>query len=155
PGRFARASGNHRMSEIAAAIGGVQIERLPAIVAARRGLAARYHVALAGLPLRWQAQAQGAEANHQTFGIVLEGARIERDPLSERLGALGVQAGALSHAIHRLPQMQRQAEAAARAGRGLETSARIARHGLALPLYPELGAAEQDRVIEALRAALG
>ncbi|HEX2678710.1 MAG TPA: aminotransferase class I/II-fold pyridoxal phosphate-dependent enzyme, partial [Polyangiales bacterium] len=39
PGVFARASGNHRMSEIAAAIGSVQMKRLDGIVSGRRALA--------------------------------------------------------------------------------------------------------------------
>jgi perosamine synthetase len=155
PGRFARAAGNHRMSEIAAAIGCVQMQRLDGIVSARRSLAARYQHALAGLPLRWQRAAAGAEANHQTFGIVLaDSAGVERDRLIERLAERGVQAGALSHSIHRLPQMQSHAESAASAGRSLASSAQIAARGLALPLYPELTHAEQDQVVDALRAAL-
>jgi perosamine synthetase len=155
PGKFARASGNHRMSEIAAAIGGVQIKRLGSIVDARRRLAGRYHSALASLPLSWQQAAPGAEANHQTFGVVLQHADIDRERLIEQLAARGVQAGALSHAMHRLPQMRSYAEDAARAGRSLQTSALIAQRGFALPLFPGLSEREQDHVVDALRALLG
>jgi perosamine synthetase len=155
PGKFARAAGNHRMSEIAAAIGSVQMKRLGGIVAARRTLAARYHAALSSLPLTWQHAAPGAEANHQTFGVALTDAAIDRERLIEQLAARGVQAGALSHALHRLPQMQRYAQEAARAGRDLQASAQLAQRGFALPLFPQLGEREQDTVIDALRALLG
>jgi perosamine synthetase len=156
PGRFGRASGNHRMSEIGAAIGAVQMTRLTGIVDARRALAARYRQALSGLPLAMQEHAPSAQANHQTLGIVLRAdARLARDQVIEALAGRGVQAGALSHALHRLPHLAPHAESALREGRSLESSATIASRGLALPLYPAMSHAEQDRVIDAVHAVLG
>jgi perosamine synthetase len=154
PGHFARAAGNHRMSEIGAAIGSVQMQRLPGIVSTRVALAARYHEAFAELPLQWQHSAPGAQANHQTFGIVLQDARLSREHVVEALARHGVQAGALSHAVHRLPHMTQYAAAAASAGRNLHVSASIAARGLALPLFPGMTDAEQQQVIDAVRTVL-
>ncbi len=153
PGRFGRAAGNERMSEISAAVGVVQMTRLPTILERRRALAARYRQAFAGLPLRMQAAAPGALPNHQTLGVVLD-ERLDRDALIARLGERGVQAGLLSYALQSLPQLREAADAAARAGRSLAAAEAIAARGMALPLYPTFAEADQDRVIEALRASL-
>jgi perosamine synthetase len=152
PGRFGRAAGNERMSEISAAVGVVQMTRLPTILERRRALAARYRASFAGMPLRMQAAAPGALPNHQTLGVVLDEG-LDREALIARLGERGVQAGLLSYALQRLPQLTAAAEAAARAGRSLAAAEAIAARGMALPLFPTLGEAEQDRVIEALRAS--
>jgi perosamine synthetase len=157
PGRFGRASGNHRMSELAAAVGVVQMGRLAGIVEARAALGARYEQAFASLPISLQQSAPGSIANRQTLGVVLGGERApgERDRVIEELGRRGVQAGLLSHAVHRLPHMARYAQAAQRQGRGLEASARIVAHGLALPLYPSMSPAQQQQVIDAVHAVIG
>ncbi len=154
PGTFARASGNHRMTELAAAAGVVQMTRLQAIVDARVALAARYQQAFTGLPLSLQHAAPGAQPNHQTFGVVLH-ASGERQRVIDALGARGVQAGALSYALHGLPHLAPYAQAAREAGRTFERSARIARDGLALPLFPGMREAEQQQVIDAVQAVLG
>jgi len=156
PGRFARASGNHRLTELAAAVGSVQMTRLPGIVQARRTLADRYHKGLSGLPITMQQSAPGADANHQTFGVLLAANKgaAERDRVVQALIARGVQAGALSYALHALPQLAACAQAAAEQGRSLATSASIVARGFAIPLYPGLSDAEQDQVIAALHAVL-
>jgi perosamine synthetase len=153
PARFARAAGNERMSELSAAVGVVQMTRLATIVEQRRALAARYGEALAGLPLRMQAAAPGASPNHQTLGVVLD-AGLDRDALIARLAQRGVQAGLLSYALHRLPQLSDAGEVAARAGRSLVNAEAIAERGMCLPLFPTLTHAEQDQVVAALRASL-
>jgi perosamine synthetase len=157
PGRFARASGNHRLTELAAAVGSVQMTRLPGIVDARRTLADRYHKALARLPITTQQSAPGADANHQTFGVLLAANKgtAERDRVVQALIARGVQAGALSYALHALPQLAACAQAAAAQGRSFATSASIVARGFAIPLFPGLLESEQDQVIAALHAVLG
>jgi perosamine synthetase len=156
PGRFGRASGNHRMSELAAAVGVVQMGRLAGIVERRAALAARYEQGFASLPLALQQSAPGTRANRQTLGVVLSAAHGagERDRVIAELGQRGVQAGLLSHAVHRLPHMARYAEAAQRQGRSLETSARIVANGLALPLYPSMSPEQQQQVIDAVHAVV-
>jgi dTDP-4-amino-4,6-dideoxygalactose transaminase len=153
PARFARAAGNERMSELSAAVGVVQMTRLTTIVEQRRALAARYREGLADLPLRMQAAAPGATPNHQTLGVVLDPG-LDRDALIARLAQRAVQAGLLSYALHRLPQLRDAAEVAARAGRSLQNAEAIAERGMCLPLFPTLTHAEQDQVIAALRESI-
>jgi dTDP-4-amino-4,6-dideoxygalactose transaminase len=156
PGVFERPAGNLRMSEIAAAIGAVQMARLPALVAARRTLGAEYDRALGALGLATQKSAPGAESNRQTLGVLLPPGRTEadRDRVVAALAAQGVEAGRLSHALHRLPHLAICAAAARALGRSLHHSASISARGFALPLHPALAGDEQARVVTALRDVL-
>jgi perosamine synthetase len=156
PGRFSRASGNARLTEVAAAMGSVQMQRLAGIVSERRALAVRYAQALAALPVGLQRSAPGALPNHQTFGLLLgpDKTSADRDRVVEALIARGIQAGALSYALHRLPQLAASARAAAGQARSLEASASIATRGFAIPLFPGLDEPDQDKVIAALHAVL-
>jgi perosamine synthetase len=154
PGVFARSSGNHRMSELAAAVGAVQMSRLDAMVHERRVLAARYTEALADLSL--QSAPAGARRNHQTFGVLLPEAYADggRERVVEALRARGVETARLSYALHTLPQFRASAEAAERAGRSFPVSSALAARGLALPLWPGMSEAAQAEVLSALRAVL-
>ncbi len=156
PGQFVCAAGNHRMTELAAAIGSVQLAKLDRLVAERRRLAGQIR---AGFPAGafQRAPAEGL-ANAQTLGLLVgsvgEGAG-ERDRALVALRARGVQAGTLSYALSELPQFAAAADAARRQGRSLEHARDIASRGLALPLYPGMSEREVATVIDALREALG
>jgi perosamine synthetase len=150
PGQFTRASGNARMSELAAAVGCSQLQRLDEMLAARQQLAARYQAELPMLcPQRIPA---GARPNYQTFGVVLP-PHSARDTVISALRQREIEVGRLSYALHTLPQFAEAAAAAGSSGR-LENSARLAERGLALPLYPGLTEAEQSHVIASLKAVL-
>jgi perosamine synthetase len=151
PGVFARASGNHRMSEVAAAIGVVQMGRLDTMVAERQAIATRYRDALTDLSP--QRAPEGARRNEQTFGVLLpEG--VVRDTLIAQLRTEGVETGRLSYALHTLPQLRSAAEDAEREGRRFPHATALAERGLALPLYPGLREDAQAKVIAALRRVL-
>ncbi|MEY4512899.1 MAG: hypothetical protein RLZZ450_5021 [Pseudomonadota bacterium] len=156
PGVFVCAAGNQRMTELAGAIGSEQMLKLPHLVAARRRLAAQIQAAFPGRS--WQRAAHDAEPNQQTLGLLLgpvgQGSG-ERDRVLTALREGGVQSGALSYALHRLPQFERAASLAERAGRSLEVSRDIAERGLALPLFPSMTEPQVKVVIEQLRKALG
>lgn len=151
PGQFTRASGNARMSELAAAVGCSQMQRLDSMLSARQKLAARYQAELAGLTP--QRIAAGARANYQTFGVVLP-PHASREEVISALRAREIEAGRLSYALHLLPQFEAARVEAAAAGRKLENAALLERQGLALPLYPELSESEQRHVITSLKAVL-
>lgn len=148
PGEFLLAGGNHRMTEIEAAMGIVQLSRLDEIVRRRRALAQRYRAAIGDLGM--QSTAAGAESNWQTFGVLLqgEGPSAERDAVVAALRAKEVEAGRLSYALHRLGSLQ------GFVGGPFPTSERIEDRGFALPLHPLMTEEEQERVITALDAAL-
>jgi perosamine synthetase len=151
PGKFVRASGNHRLSELAAAIGVVQLGRLDAMLEERRTIAERYTLALSGLASQ-QAPA-GALRNHQTYGVVLP-LGVDRDAVVQRLRELGVESSRLSYALHTLPQFAAAAADAIEAGRTFPEATVLAERGLALPLWPGLSESDQRKVIESLQSVL-
>ena len=144
-GEFVVAAGNSRMTEIAAALGLVQLQRLDEIVARRRQLAALYREALSG-EMDLQSTPAGAESNYQTLGVVLPLGH-DRNMVLAKLGERGVEAGRLSFAIHKLGSFA-----------GSEGSLPIAEHvasrGIALPLYPQMRDSEVDEVVRILRGVL-
>jgi perosamine synthetase len=156
PGRFTRASGNYRLTELGGALGVMQMQKLSALCSERRRLAQRYETALA--ELSFQRAPEGGVANRQTFAVLVGAAgqgSARRDRAISGLAERGVQAGRLSYALHTLPQFAREAAAAEAAGRSLVEARDIAERGLALPLYPGMREAQIDEVVRALRAELG
>jgi perosamine synthetase len=151
PGIFARASGNYRLSEIAAAVGIAQLARLDTMIIAREALADRYAKALTELPI--QQAPPGARRNHQTFGVLLP-ARLARDAVIAQLRDAGIETGRLSYALHALPQFMSAALSARSVGRSFPVATALAERGLALPLWPGLTDADQSKVIERLKSVL-
>ncbi|HEY8429994.1 MAG TPA: DegT/DnrJ/EryC1/StrS family aminotransferase, partial [Sandaracinaceae bacterium] len=148
PGRFEAVAGNLRLSEMAAAIGLAQLERLDAILERRRALAERY---LAALDARFGVQRapDGARSNWQTFGVVLPpscSAR-ERDALVAALRERGVESGRLSYALSRVGSLSGKT-----GGGPVPVAEAIDERGIALPLHPLLDDAAAERVLEAFRA---
>lgn len=155
PGVFVCAAGNQRMTELAAAIGTEQLRKLPALVTARRRLAAQIRAAF---PEReFQRAALDGEPNLQTLGLLVgepQAGSAVRDRVIEALREGGVAAGALSYALHRLPQFARAAQAAQAARRSLEHARDIAERGLCLPLFPSMSQSQVETVITQLGKAL-
>ena len=142
---FVVAGGNFRMTELAAALGLIQLGRLDQILARRREIAALYRERLAG-SFDLQATPPGAESNYQTFGIVLPRG-LSRDSFRESLRARRIETGELSFAVHQLESFAGHEES-------LPATERIAQSGVALPLYPQMRSEEIDRVVrEVLEAA--
>jgi len=152
PGSFGRASGNYRLSDIAAAMGVVQLSRLSGMVEARTELAARYTSALEGL-VQMQRPAAGARPNYQTFGVLLPEGR-DREQALQALRALDIEAGKLSYALHTLPQFVSEAHEARELGQSFPNSIALAERGIALPLWPGLSTEDQSKVIDAVRAVV-
>ena len=151
PGQFTRAAGNARMSELAAALGCSQMQRLDTMLEARQALARRYQTELS--VLRPQRIAAHCRANYQTFGVVLPPHSV-RDEVISALREREIEAGRLSYALHLLPQFEAARVEAAALGRKLDNATALAERGLALPLYPGLSETEQQHVIASLKAVL-
>jgi perosamine synthetase len=144
-GEFVVAAGNFRMTDIAAALGLAQLQRLDEMVARRRELGALYRDAWGG-EIDLQRTPDGSESNYQTFGVVLPQGH-DRDTVREKMRERGVEAGLLSFAIHKLGSFA-----------GSEASLPIAEHlaarGIALPLYPQMRKNEVEAVVRCLRGVL-
>lgn len=150
PGVFRDAGPNARLTELQAAIGRAQMAKLETLLARRRAMAEEIRAALA---LPWQRAPHGSVVNHQTLGFVLPlpahgGLVGARNALVAALRADGIEAGALSHALHRLPQFARHA---VNAVRRFPMADRVVDGGVALPLHPGMSASDVSRVIDGVR----
>jgi dTDP-4-amino-4,6-dideoxygalactose transaminase len=142
---------NYRMTDLQAAVGLVQLGRLPEIVRRRRELAARYTELLAGIPgLRPVADPAWGTSNFQSYWVEVEpGFGATRERTMEVLAEAGVSARRGIMAAHRQP-----------AYRDLDTGSvplpvteRLTDNTLILPVYHELTDADQLRVVDGLRQA--
>ncbi len=141
---------NRRLSDIQAAIGRAQLDRLPALVARRRTLAARYRAALAGSRhAAPPAEPAWASSNWQSYCVRLAGG-IDRDRVRERMAARGIATRPGVMCAHLEPAWPRGSW---RAAGPLAESEAARERCLLLPLYPALSDADQDRVIAALAEA--
>ncbi|MEQ1850632.1 MAG: DegT/DnrJ/EryC1/StrS family aminotransferase [Chthoniobacteraceae bacterium] len=142
---------NYRLTDLQAALGTVQMTRLPDAVARRRRLAAIYDKALAGVDaIEIFAEPANARWNQQTYLIRLRGASAEeRDRVMEKLLGMGVATRRGIMSIHREP-----AYVSKYGSQSFPESERASDECIALPLYGTMPDAEQEYVIECLRKAL-
>ncbi|WP_092667480.1 DegT/DnrJ/EryC1/StrS family aminotransferase [Agrococcus carbonis] len=143
---------NFRMTDLQAAVGLVQLARLPEIVARRRAIAERYQAEIAGIPgLRAVADPEHGTSNFQSFWIeVGDGYPTDRDGLLVALASADISARRGIMAAHRQPPYRSRTPAA-----GLPETDRLHDRTLILPVYHQLTEAEQQRVIDVLRSPGG
>jgi perosamine synthetase len=148
----ARFGFNYRLDDVSAALGIGQLEKLDAILAARREVAGRYAELLAGIDVD-PPLADDADHVRSWFVYVVKLAEgADRERVIAELERRGVATARYLPSIHLQPYMRE------RFGfrEGLcpvseETSART----LALPFHARLPREDQEYVVDALRAALG
>lgn len=150
PERYDEIGFNFRMTDLQAAMGLVQLTRLPAIVARRRALAARYRASLADVPgIRVVADPADGQSSFQSLWIeVSRPYPLSREELLAALAARGISARRGIMAAHRQPAYAHRDTGSA----SLAVTDRLADRTLILPLFHELTEADQDRVIAAVRA---
>ncbi|MFD7639956.1 DegT/DnrJ/EryC1/StrS family aminotransferase [Kitasatospora sp. NPDC059795] len=140
---------NHRMTDVQAAIGLVQLGKLPAMVARRRELAARYRELLgAELAGRLVAEPAYGTSNFQSLWLLLPEDAPDRGEVLGRLAAEGVSARRGIMAAH----LEAPYKGAARVP--LPVTELLTSRTLILPLYHSLTGEQQGRVVAALRGAL-
>jgi dTDP-4-amino-4,6-dideoxygalactose transaminase len=142
---------NFRMTDVQAAIGLVQLGRLPAMVARRRELAQRYSDAFGDLDgvLTATDPAHGT-SNFQSYWLLLPpDSRIGRNDLLEALGREAISARRGIMAAHREPAFEGHPHIA------LPVTERLTDDSVILPLYHTMSLQDQDRVIDVVRRQLG
>lgn len=139
---------NYRMTDLQAAVGLVQLGRLPAIVARRREIADRYRAAVEGIAgLRAVADPAYGTGNFQSFWVeVLDDYPLDREHLLEALANADISARRGIMAAHRQPPYRDLTPEA-----GLPVTERLTDRTLILPVFHALSASDQDRVIAVLR----
>jgi len=142
---------NFRMTDLQAAVGLVQLQRLDGVVARRRELAARYGAAIDGIPgLRAVVDPAYGTCNFQSYWVEV----TKHYPL-DREGLLAALAGADVSARRGIMAAHRQLPYRSLAAPGsLPVTERLTDNTLILPLYHELTEADQARVIEVLGSAV-
>ncbi len=138
---------NYRMTDVQAAIGLVQLDKLDAMIARRRELAARYDVLLRDVPgLTPVRDPEHGQSNFQSYWVLLdEDFPVGRDDLLAALAEAGVSARRGIMASHLEPAYEGHPSAP------LPVTERISRDSLILPLFHTLTEAQQDRVVAVLR----
>jgi dTDP-4-amino-4,6-dideoxygalactose transaminase len=139
---------NFRMTDLQAAVGLVQLDKLDAIIARRRLLAGRYQAAIAGIAgLRAVTDPAYGTGNYQSFWVeVCPDYPLDREGLLVALADAGVSARRGIMASHRQPPY-RQLPA------DLPITERLTDGTLILPLFHQLDEARQDRVIDVLASS--
>jgi perosamine synthetase len=136
---------NYRMTNIVAAIGLAQIERLDTILERKRAVAARYQALLRGLPVAFQRPMEGVRSSHWLVSVLLPPG-ADRDAVQRDMAARGVDTRPVFHCAHEMPMYAR--------GERFPVAEDVAARGLSLPSYPTLADGDLDRVADALCAAL-
>jgi dTDP-4-amino-4,6-dideoxygalactose transaminase len=140
---------NYRMTDIQAAVGRVQLERLPEFVARRRELADHYATRMpegVSAPI----EPVGYKTNWQSYCVTLA-PELDQKQVLQYLADNGVSARRGIMCAHREPAY---AHVPWRAG-DLSHSEYAQDHSLCLPLYHQLTEAEMDTVIRVLGEACG
>jgi len=134
---------NYRLTNLAAALGVAQLERLPAFLNRKKAIARKYDEAFAGLDgLQCPPRPTGMVPTSWLYSVLLA-SHWER-PL-EQLLELGIQSRPLWTALHLMPPYQ----GAPLLGSG-KISERLCGHGLSLPCSTNLNEADQHAVIDAV-----
>ena len=136
---------NYRMDGIQALVLGHKLKRLDGWTDQRRAIAARYAEGLAGTPLRLPEVVHG----DHVFHLYVVRTR-QRDALRAFLDEQGVQTGLhYPLPLHRQPCLAGLADPP---NDGFPATEDWAGHGLSLPMFAGMTAAQQERVISAVHA---
>jgi perosamine synthetase len=142
---------NYRLSDLAAALGVAQLEKLDAMLEARAAVAARYAAGLAAVEgVEAPIAGRGSERRSWFVYVVRLAEGIDRDAAIARLAEGGIAAKAYLPCIHLFPHLREQGW---REGQFPVAEAASAR-SLALPFFPAMTEAQVARVCEALAEAL-
>jgi dTDP-4-amino-4,6-dideoxygalactose transaminase len=139
---------NYRMTDLQAAVGIVQLGRLRQAVVRRREIAAAYTAAIENVPgLRAVADPAWGESNFQSFWIyVSSDYPLGREGLLEKLAEANVSARRGIMAAHRQPAYAGRDTGSA----SLSVTEDLTDSTLILPVYHELDASDQARIIDVL-----
>ncbi|MEO5338934.1 MAG: UDP-4-amino-4,6-dideoxy-N-acetyl-beta-L-altrosamine transaminase [Magnetococcus sp. MYC-9] len=143
---------NYRLTDIQAALGVSQLERLSRFVARRRQLAATYDTGLEDLPLQrpWQHPDTVSSWHLYVICLRLDLLRYNRRQVFESLRMAGIGVNVHYIPVHTQPYYRRMGF---RWG-DFPESERYYAAAISLPIFPSLADAQQQTVLNAVRSAL-
>jgi dTDP-4-amino-4,6-dideoxygalactose transaminase len=144
----------YNLTDIAAALGLHQLAKARAFQARREAIAHAYDAAFAGLPLMTPPRPRAGDQHawHLYVLRLADGAGVSRDAFIERMFAAGIGCSVHYIPLHLHPYWrERYALSAAQFPHSQQAYERM----VSLPLYTRMGEADVQRVVDAVRAALG
>jgi perosamine synthetase len=140
---------NYRITNLQAALGVAQLERLDEFLARKRAIAAAYRGGvqdIAGVTV--QAEAEWASSSWWMTTLRIDDAQgVDRDELAVRLGGRGVDSRPTFVPLHVLPPYRQE--------KSLPVAEAVGREGLSLPSSTSLSDTELEYVIASVREELG
>jgi dTDP-4-amino-4,6-dideoxygalactose transaminase len=148
PEEYAEIGYNFRMTDLQAAVGIVQLSKLPEVVGRRRVNAARYRREIENIRgLRLVDDPEWGTSNFQSLWVEVDASYpLDREQLLVALADAGISARRGIMAAHRHAPYRHLASEGA-----LPVTERLTDRTLILPLFHTLTTADQDRVIAVLR----
>jgi UDP-4-amino-4,6-dideoxy-N-acetyl-beta-L-altrosamine transaminase len=143
---------NYRMTDIQAALGVSQMERLQDFVAQRHRIAQRYDAELAGLPIQLPWQSADSYSSYHLYPIRVrpDVSGVTQRQLYDVLQAAGINVNLHYIPVYRQPYYEAMGF---KIGYCPEAEAYF-KQALSIPMYPTLTEAEQSQVIQVLTEAL-
>lgn len=135
---------NYRMTNIAAAIGCAQLERIEGIIERKIAIANAYRRELEGVPVQFHQSP--ANVKH-TFWMcsILTAKAADRDPLREHLKTHGIETRPLFFPVHSMPIYPGKTG-------DFPVAENLAARGINLPSYPELSDQDIDFIVRQIKA---
>jgi len=142
---------NYRMTDIQAAVGIMQLEKLDWIIAKRRKIALKYHKAFKDIPfLQLPIEKKGYFSNYQSYSILLkEDCPIDRNSLMQEMLDAGIATRRGIMTSHRETAYRSEY-----AGLQLPVSEKASDRSILLPLYVPMDLKDIDDVIENFKRLL-
>jgi perosamine synthetase len=144
---------NLRLTNLQAALGVTQIERIEEIVARKRRMGRAYTERLSEIPgMELQVQQPWARSVFWMYGLVVrEDTGLDAEEFARRLAALGVETRPFFLGMHEQPVLR---DRGLFANESYPVAKRIARQGLYLPSGLSLEESQIERVCDAVREVL-
>lgn len=135
---------NYRMTNICAAIGVAQMERMDGFLEGKRRVAQGYMDRLGGLDLTFQEEKPDTRHSYWMMSLLLEDP-ADRDPLRTWLGDRGIETRPLFYPVHTMPMYQKHFELH-------RVAEMLGWRGINVPSWPGLSDAQLDRICDDIRA---
>jgi UDP-4-amino-4,6-dideoxy-N-acetyl-beta-L-altrosamine transaminase len=143
---------NYRMTDVQAALGASQMQRIDGYVRTRHAIAERYDEKLAALPLTLPWQSPDAYSAYHLYPVRIDSSKtsVPREQVFAHMRGRGIGVNVHYIPVHTQPYHR----ARGFEGRSFPVAEQYYAGAMSLPLFPALGTYRQDTVIGLLREAL-
>ncbi len=137
---------NYRMTNICAAIGFAQMERLTKLLERKRAIASQYRDRLRQQDVQFQSRPPEIESGEWLVTVLLP-EDVDRDAVMDCLNQYGIESRPTFYCAHHMPMYETQS--------ALPKSEEISRRGISLPSHPLLSDDDIAEVCDRLTSAIG